>query len=117
MAAQICHRLEFVAILCAHREDFVEFVVRNRRGVRRAASGCVLDTAHSGVEVAAFDRRVDLTELHLNEFGPPPESLRDFFGDFDIESAELHRIARIGLDEWSASFRVPAPSKRRSAGD
>ncbi len=52
------------------------------------------------------------------EEGGAAESAGDRRGDFDVESAHLRGIARVGLDERRAAFGVAAPDEgRRGLGE
>jgi hypothetical protein len=110
-SAQRGERRELAAILGTHGQHFVELEIRNRRREHAPARWRVFDAAHADLEVAALHRLIDVAERDLHELRPLAESLRDLPCNFDVESAQLRGIARIGLHERRAPLGIAAPAE------
>src|SRR3954451_13335961 len=71
----------------------------------------VLDAVHGDVEIAAHERREGGAPVVLHEPLAYAEALRQPFCDEDLESFQLRRIARVGIDERLTALQVAAPGQ------
>src|SRR4051812_47581520 len=70
-----------------------------------------LDAVHGDVEIAAHERREEVAPVVLHEPLADAEALRQPFGDEDLESFQLRRIARVAIDERLTALQVAAPGQ------
>src|SRR3954462_493215 len=71
----------------------------------------VLDAVHGDVEIAAHERREEVAPVVLHEPLADAEALPQPFGDEDLESFQLRRIARVAIDERLPALQVAPPGQ------
>src|SRR4051812_1109251 len=71
----------------------------------------VLDAVHGDVEIAAHERREEVAPVVLHEPLADAEALPQPFGDEDLESFQLRRIAWVAIDERLTALQVAAPGQ------
>src|SRR3954466_4250407 len=94
-----------------HDELLGEREVRPADERLRADGLGVLDAVHGDVEIAAHERWEGVAPVVLHEPLADPEPLRQPFGDEDLESFQLRRIARVAIDERLTALQVAAPGQ------
>ena len=110
-AAEIGERAEAIAIRLAHRQHFLEPIVRDAGGDSGTPARRVLDAAQADVEVAARRRLVERREGDLHELRRTTQLAGDQLGDLDVEANKLGRIGRVRFHKWRAAFGIAAPAQ------